>query len=150
MRSNLVFIFQNRHFLFIGGDSLVDVVISVALQHTLNYSDGLLLLLLLTSLALLGVASFFSSLLVLLANRFIDHVSLVFQTRHSVNEVVEFEMRPSFRALEGLASIGVFGLIFVVLSVVEHVDADEVYHRCVHLLSLAQLEGQVLVFFFLL
>jgi len=60
-------------------------------------------------------------------------------------------MRACLRALEVQPALLVFvlWLLPVDVAVIEHVDSNKISHLRVHLLSLAQLEGQILILVFL-
>jgi hypothetical protein len=72
---------------------------------------------------------------------------------HAPNEVEELKMRASIWALvsEPTVLIGfVLLLLSVQVTVIEHMDAYEVSHLVVHLLSFAKLKGKILVLLILL
>eukprot|EP00356_Strombidium_inclinatum_P010234 CAMPEP_0170498166 /NCGR_PEP_ID=MMETSP0208-20121228/27020_1 /TAXON_ID=197538 /ORGANISM="Strombidium inclinatum, Strain S3" /LENGTH=187 /DNA_ID=CAMNT_0010775259 /DNA_START=2751 /DNA_END=3314 /DNA_ORIENTATION=- len=143
-----LFVFKHWH-IFIVSSYYIPFVILV--KNSLDLAHGLLLLLLLTSPPASDLTCH-PLLFVVLADGFVDHIPLVSEAAHSIVEVVELKMSPRLRARVGLPAIRVLRLwvIIIVLAIVQHVDADEVYHRSVHDLSFAKLEGQVLVFLVLL
>lgn len=61
-------------------------------------------------------------------------------------------MTASFGTLIGESALIVLPLDLLTLdeTVIKHVDTDEVSHLGIHLLTIAELKGQILVFFFLM
>ena len=83
----------------------------------------------------------------------VNYHSLLFQVLDTPDQIYEFKMGPSIRALVSEAPFlisFVLRLLSVQVAVIEHVDAYKVGHLVVHLFPFAKLKGQILVFFIFL
>jgi len=103
---------------------------------------------------LLSSLGFFLFLLpfVFLLDLIVNYVSFLLQLADTSEQVHEFEVAASLWALVSQPTFSIFGLLFfsINVSVIEHMDANEVGHGIVHLFSLTELKCKVFIILFLL
>ena len=160
----IIFLAQNKNILISGQNIarvwhwVIHVVLVIAevlgswFENILNLCfQFLLLLYLLLLFIILTFALSFS--LVFFSNLLVNDSSLLPQVPHAAYEIHEFEVASCLWALVSEPTFFVcgFGLWFfftIHLTVIQHVYTYKIGHFIIHLLAFAQLEGQILVFFF--